>query len=309
MSITQLRAFHFVAAAGSFSQAAREIAVSQSTLSGQVRQLEQASGTTLFDRKQRGVALTPEGEALFEITARLFAAEAEARALLRDEAGRIGGHLRVIADGPTLSLAIIARLKEKRPRLSFSLTIANSARVMARVLEYRADVGVTALKPSDSRLHTREFLSLGLCALVNRQHGWSRRPSLSMAELEGVPFVLRERGSRTREIFEENLAHHGVTLGPVTEVSTQEGVREAVAAGFGLGVCTPPDVGHDARLQALPIANADIPLTEYGICLDERRRLPLVLDFFAAMERLGADGSFETQTAPRLRHAPVKAVG
>ncbi|QPC42844.1 LysR family transcriptional regulator [Kaustia mangrovi] len=286
MSIAQLRAFHHVAAAGGFSQAAREIAVSQSTLSGHVRQLEQVSGTTLFERKQRGVALTPEGHALFEITSRLFAAEAEARGLLKDESGRIGGHLRVIADGAALPLAIVAKLRDMRPRLTFSLSIANSARVIAQLLEYRADVGVTAQLPSDSRLHARKFSDVGLCACVGQAHGWSDRSCVAMADLDGMAFVLRERGSRTREIFEENLVRHGVALGPVTEVSTQDGVREAVAAGFGLGVCATIDAGHDSRLHVLPIVDADIALTEYGVCLEERRRLPLVLDFFAAMERL-----------------------
>ncbi|WP_342640294.1 LysR family transcriptional regulator [Rhodoligotrophos ferricapiens] len=282
MSIAQLRAFHLVAAAGGFSQAARETAVSQSTLSGQVRQLEQASGTTLFERRQRGVMLTPEGQALFEITSRMFTAEAEARALLKDESSKIGGHLRVVADGAVHSLPVIQQLIERRPRLTFSLAIANSARVISQLSEYRADMGLTARKPSDNRLHAQKYLTMKLSAFVPRFHEWAGRRSITMAELDGRSFVLREHGSRTREVFEENLARHDLTLGRVTEIATQDGVREAVAAGFGIGVCGSLEFGYDSRLHQLPITDADIPLVEYVVCLDERRMQPLVRDAFAA---------------------------
>lgn len=296
MSVAQLRAFHLVAAAGGFSQAARESAISQSTLSGQVRLLEQGSGTTLFERKQRGVVLTSEGHALFEVTKRLFLAEEEARALLKDESSKIGGHLRVAADGAPHSLPIIQQLMKKRPRLSFSLNIANSARVMAQVLEYRADVGVTAREPSDRRLFSRSYLTVDLCVFVAQDSSWSKRPTLRISDLDGVPLVLRERGSRTREVFEENLKQHGVVLGQVTEVSSPDGVREAVAAGFGAGICAASEFGFDQRLRMLPLVDAYIPITEYVVCLEERRQLPLIRDFFDAAR----DTALEAKPVPAL---------
>ncbi|MDX6804956.1 LysR substrate-binding domain-containing protein [Terrihabitans rhizophilus] len=280
MSIAQLRAFHSVATAGGFSQAAREIAISQPTLSGQVRQLEQLSGTTLFERRQRGVELTAEGEALFEVTRRLFEAEAEARTLLKDDMNRLGGHLRVVADGAFHSVPIIRHLNGKRPRLTFSLAVANSERVIAHLLEYRADVGVTACLAADPRLHLEPLLESRMGAFVSRDHQWTGRDHLVMKDLQDQPFVMRERGSRTRAVFEENLAQHDVGLGQIMEVSTQEGVREAAAAGFGIGISADIEFGHDSRLHFLPILDADILLIEYVTCLAERRRLPLVRDFF-----------------------------
>ncbi|MCP6330161.1 LysR family transcriptional regulator, partial [Klebsiella pneumoniae] len=84
---TQLKAFHIVAQSGGFSQAARDMAISQSTLSAHVRELEALSGVNLLERKPRGVSLSPQGERLFEITARLFQAENEAKAFLRGDTG------------------------------------------------------------------------------------------------------------------------------------------------------------------------------------------------------------------------------
>lgn len=165
------------------------------------------------------MSLSPQGERLFEITARLFQAENEAKAFLRGDTGSAGGHLRVAADGPVLPLPILSRLKAERPQLTFSLSVDNSARVMEQIIDYRADVAITARAPDDPRLYGVKFLSmrLGLCVPVS--HPLAARESVFMAELEGLSFVMRERGSRTREIFEKNLADHGISIQRVIEIS------------------------------------------------------------------------------------------
>lgn len=265
------------------------MAASQSTLSGQVRQLETACRLSLFERQPRGVLLTPEGQALFEITSRLFAAEAEARSYLRGDVVREGGHLRLAADGPFLPLPIVAALEQSRPKLTFALSINNSVRVVDMLLNFRADVGITARLSDDPRLYSRHFTSMKVGLCVPRGHALSGRASVRMAELEGERFVARESGSLTREIFEMNLAEHNVTLGPVLEVSTREGVAEAVASGFGIGAVASAEAGHDPRLRFVPIADARHEIHEYAICLDERRHLPLVRAFFDEAVRWGAE--------------------
>lgn len=287
MSIKQLRAFHYVALAGGFSQAAREFATSQSTLSGQVGQLEASAGVSLFDRKPRGATVTSEGQALLELTTRLFTAEAEVRDFLRDEGGRSGGYLRVAADGPVLPLPILAGLRAARPRLRISLSIDNSDRVIDALMNYRADVGITARYPTDTRLHAQQFLIMNLGLCVPAEHDLAARPSITMKELTGRPFVLREKGSLTRETFEKNILQHGVDLGQVMEVSTREGVREAVSSGFGIGVVADREFGHDTRLRFVPISDASHTISEYAVCLAERKHLPLVRMFLLQANACG----------------------
>ncbi len=278
-SVTQLRAFHFVAMAGGYSQAAREMAVSQSTLSGQVRQLEGLSGVVLFERGPRGVTLTADGEALYEVTCRLFSALAEAGRMLKSRQAE-GGRLRLASDGPVHSLPILGALRRRRPKLIFSIQLHNSDSVIEQIVQYRADVGITAQMPRDSRFHVQPLNSMKVGVFMRKDHPWARRRSLTVRELQGLPFVLRERGSRTREIFEQNLAAHDVTLGDVIEVSTRDGVRETVAAGFGLGAIADLEFGYDSRLHYLPLQDARIAISEYVVCLGERRRMPMIADFF-----------------------------
>ena len=282
-SVAQLRAFHAVATAGGYSQAAREMAISQSALSGQVRQLEAISGVVLFERGPRGVTLTADGESLYAVTSKLFAALSEAGRMLKTPVAE-GGRLRLASDGTVHSLPILDALRRRRPNLVFSIQLHNSDTVIEQIIQYRADVGITAQLPTDERFHVRPLTTMTVGVFMPADHPWAGRTAIKVRDLQGMPFVLRERGSRTRQVFEQALADHGVALGEVMEVSTREGVRETVAAGFGLGAVADLEFGYDTRLRFVPLADAAAAISEYVVCLDERRRIPIIADFFGCAE-------------------------
>lgn len=277
-SVTQLRAFHMVAMAGGYSQAARESATSQSNLSNQVRQLEASSGRALFERRPQGVTLTADGEVLYEATTRLFSSVSEIDTILQQPKAE-GGSLRAASDGIVHLLPILSALRRRRPSLVFSILLYSADGVIEQIAQYRADVGISARLPEDDRFYTLPLVSMNIGVFVPNEHPWARRSDIAMKDLQGCDFVLRAKGSRTRAVFEQNLKMHGVTLGGVMEVSTLEGVRETVAAGFGLGVVADREFWHDTRLHFLPLRDARLTVDEYVICLEEKRRLPLVADF------------------------------
>lgn len=283
VSVTHLRAFHFVALSGGYSQAARELAVSQSTLSTQVRQLEASSGAVLFERSPRGVTMTGDGEALYAVTSRLFHALTEATTLLNGSKDK-GGHLRVATDGTGHTLPILKALRQKRPNLTFAIQLHNSGVVMDHVLHYRADVGISALASSDQRLHIQPLLTSRIGLFLPVAHHWAGRASMTLQELCGVSIILRETGSRTRAVFEKNMAGHGIPMGNLIEVSSMEGVRETVAAGFGVGIIADSDFSPDPRLCFIPLSDAQEVIKEYVVCLAEKRRQPMIAEFFRSAE-------------------------
>lgn len=280
MTPSQLRAFHLVAQAGGFTGAARAAGVSQPTLSGQVKALETAYGVRLLERRGRRVRPTDLGAALLAVTARLFALEDEARALLAGAKALARGHLRVAADSASHVMPILAELKRRHAGVTFSLSIGNSARVVRELFEQEADVAVTARAADDPRLHAVRLRRDRLVLFVPAAHPWARRRSVRLGELAGRELVLRERGSITREAFEAALAAAGVRPGAPFEVQSREGVREAVAAGFGVGIVFESEFGVDPRFRALRVADADLGVAEYAACLAERRGTALVRAFF-----------------------------
>jgi DNA-binding transcriptional LysR family regulator len=117
---------------------------------------------------------------------------------------------------------------------------------------------------------------------VNQDHSWGDRRSVTIEELLEHRIILREKGSRTRSIFEEAVQRMGGKLSNVMEISGREGVREAVAAGFGVGIVAENELLADSRLSALPVSNAELSSEQYVICLNERRALR-VTDAFLEM--------------------------
>lgn len=279
IDLSGLRAFHAVALAESFTRAARARGVSQPTLSAQVRNLEEANGIRLFDRVGRTVRLTEIGQRLFVITTRLMAAEDEAADFLAGTKALTRGHLRIAADSARHVMGGIARFKADHPGLTFALTIGNSTGVLDQVLAYEADIAVTARQTSDPRLHALRLSNDRLTGFVRTGHPLGRHRSVPIGALAGQDLVLRERGSVTREVFEGRLVEAGIRAGSILEVQSREAVHEAVAAGLGIGIVFGAEFRQSEGLRRIAITGADLAVAEYAVCLEERRRIPLVRAF------------------------------
>ncbi len=287
MNLTQLRAFHAVARERSFTKAARAARVSQPTLSGQVSALEAQHRVRLLERRGRGAEPTAIGQALYELANRLFALEEEAEALLEGRDSVPRAHIRVAADGPAHAIPILAEMRKRRPGLTFYLGTGNSAEVLKQLFDYDADVGVMAKMVSDPRLHTLAYRRDRLILFAPVRHPLARAGRLRLAALADADLVLRERGSITREVFETALAEAGIRPRAIVEAESREAVREAVGAGFGLGVVFESELPADRRFTVLEVDDAELGVGEYVVCLAERRRLPLVREFLetaAALE-------------------------
>ena len=279
MIYTQLRAFHAVAAASSFTKAADALHVTQPTLSAQVKALEEAYGVELFERRGRGIAPTELGRRLQEITRRYFNLEDEAEELLAATRGLTRGHLRVGADAPYHVMESLAAFNRRYPKLTLALAIGNSAELLQDLLEHRSDVAIVADVPGDARLHALPLRRDRLIGFVPATHPLARKGRVEAGALAGHRLVLREPGSTTRHLFETAMSRAGHGLGEVLEIGSREAVREAVAAGLGIGIVSESEFGQDARLRPLRLSGIDVEMTEYVVCLAERRELRLVKAF------------------------------
>ena len=288
MTPSQLRAFHLVAEAGSFSAAARDSGLSQPNLSGQVTALEKAYGVRLFDRRGRQVVPTETGRQLQGITGRLFAVQDEAQALLAGEQTLTRGHLRIAADSAHHVVPIMAALKKKAASLTFQLSIDNSAIVLERLLRHEADVAVMAKSVSDPRLLSTRLRTDRIVLFAPKGHPLARRGRAPLSALADQELVLRERGSITREVIEQAMAAADIRPDAIVEVQTREGVREAVAAGFGIGAVFASELGDDQRFRSVRVTDTDLNVAEYAVCLQERRRVALVRAFMDEATKVAA---------------------
>lgn len=288
MTPSQLRAFHLVAESGSFSAAARDSGLSQPNLSGQVTALEKAYGIRLFDRRGRAIVLTETGRQLHGITTRLFAVQDEAQALLAGEQTLTRGHLRIAADSAHHVVPIMAALRQRAGSLTFALSIDNSAIVLERLQRHEADVAVMAKSVSDPRLHALRLRADRIVLFTPAGHALAQQPHVPLRALADQELVLRERGSITREALEQAMAAADIRPSAIVEVQTREGVREAVAAGFGIGAVFESELGDDPRFRPVVVSDTDLAVAEYAVCLQERRRVALVRAFMEEATRLAS---------------------
>jgi len=297
MIYTQLRAFHAVAAEGSFTAAAKALRVGQPTITTHVRELESRFQVELFHRRGRRAVLTEAGEALLAVTQRLVTNEAEAVDLLRSFGGFRSGHLRVGAVGPYHVTEMLAAFNERYPGVSVSVRVGNSKEVLQSLFDFSADVAVLAHTEDDPRLLAIPYSRHPVVVFVNRRHPWSARDSIRIEELEGARVVLREVGSTTRLAFEEALARAGIVIDPVMEIGSREAVWMAVRRGIGLGIVSEIEFYPDPRLHKLRVSNAEIFTYAHVVCLAERQESRLIRAFLTVVETL---------LAGRRAHAAAK---
>jgi DNA-binding transcriptional LysR family regulator len=145
MNLDQLRAFHKVATAGSFTKAARELCLTQSAVSQQVRALEEKIGGTLFDRSGKKICLTGEGEVLLTYAERLFALHEEIESLFGGLQTLRKGKVAVAASGAIGTYfmpAIIRAYNRRHPGIEIDLRMGNSDRVQQMILDHEVDFGI-----------------------------------------------------------------------------------------------------------------------------------------------------------------------
>lgn len=269
---TQLRAFHAVAEHGSFTRAADALHVTQPTLSGQVRELEERYGIKLFTRYGRRVNLTSLGRSALEITRRIFHHEQEVEQLFLAARGLSKGQLVLGADSPYIITPVVAAFQRRYPGVELSIRYGNTAQLLQWLQTQQCDVAFLADVPRGStRLHTLTLQPDNLVAFVGRDHHWAERRSITLAELVTERVILREQGSHTRSIFEKALDHAGHELDNLMEISSREGVREAVAAGLGIGIVAENELGTDSRFNALSIRDAELRNEEFIVCQGSRQ--------------------------------------
>ncbi|HVL56312.1 MAG TPA: LysR substrate-binding domain-containing protein [Burkholderiaceae bacterium] len=283
MKLVQMRSFHAVAQTGSFMAASRLLHVSQPTITAQVKDLEEAYGVELFRRHGRGVQLTEDGRALFEMTQKTMAAFQESIEFLKETTGLRAGHLRIAAVGSQQVARVLAEFHRRYPSIRITVQFANSRRVEETILEHDADVGFVGELRNLSRFHRLRFSRPEIVIVVARTHPWRNRKSIRIEELAGQPLVMREQGSETRRVLEAAARKAGVPLSPRVEIASRDGVLAAVAGAIGVGCVSEEEIGP-YPVHAVRIANADMHTTVDIACLEERKTARLHRAFLEVAE-------------------------
>ena len=238
MDLHRLAVFAKVYELRSLSRSAEAIYLSQPTVSGHLKKLEEELGVRLFDRLGRGVAPTKAAETLYEYAGRLLALRDEAVQAVAEVDGQVRGNLKVGAStipGHYLLPGYLTQINSLHPELSISLLLGDTTSVGAMVERGEVEFGVVGARLQNGNLKQRVCCRDQLVLAVNP----ALHPpggAISPQELKRLPFLLRESGSGTRMAMAKSLGDLGVRLtdlNVVAEMGSTEAIRQGILAGLG----------------------------------------------------------------------------
>jgi DNA-binding transcriptional LysR family regulator len=286
VTLSGLRVFVAIAEAESFSGAAAVLGVSQPTVSVQLAALEQACGVLLLHRKPK-LALTDSGQDLFA-RARLvirraneFVASAQG---LRDMQH---GQVSVGLSTPNVALPIIASFMQSYPDIQMTTSVGNTSELLEQIARCRIDIGIMTLMEPSPQLACALVCTPRLLICMQRNDPLAGRPALRPAEISDRPFVMREEGSMTRSVLEAAFAADDAQIKGRFVLGSREALKEAIAAGMGIGAIFENELGSDPRLSGVPLLTQPKPHGVYAVTLKESLDIPAVRAFIDQIPRAG----------------------
>lgn len=281
MLVSQLKCFFAVARLGSVTLAAKQLSLSQPTVTTQIRALEAHYGVELFRRSGGRLAISDAGVRLLPQVEQLLQQEINVEFALRNASDLPRGQLRLGATAPYYMLELVQRYRARHPQVEIGIAAGNSRQMIDALLEYRVDLATSSRLETDERLHRVQLGADPLVLVVQREHPLAQRAEVVPADLAGQPLLLRERGSTTRELGENLLAEAGVQPASTLEIASREALREAIVRGMGVSIVARHETGQHPDLHVVPFAGQPPQLAEYLYCLKERRQSRLIEAFLA----------------------------
>lgn len=235
-TLKQLQVFLAVANHENVSQAAAELAMSQSAASTALKELEQRFSLSLFDRHGKRLQLNEQGQNLRPRAAALLsqAEELEQALRLQAEVGelKIGATLTI---GNYLAVGIMANFMQEHPQANVQLTVENTAAIAAKVRNFELDLGLIEGELQDSHLEVVYWRDDELIPFCAPTHPLAGSTALSDQQLLEADWIVRERGSGTRQAFDRAMSGILPNLNLRLELQHTEGIKRAVEAGLGIG--------------------------------------------------------------------------
>ena len=239
MTLDQLRIFVTVAECNHMTRAAERLRLTQSAVSGAVRSLEARHNISLFHRVGRRIELSQDGVFFLEQARTVLRAADAAELSVNEMRGLKRGVINLHASQTTGAYWLperIARFRAEHPNIEIKLSIGNTDQVAAAVSSGIAEIGFIEGTINQPNLVTERVDTDRLVIVTGTTHPWSRLRRIKKSQITQTKWVLRERGSGTRSVFEEALVRLGISpdqLDVTLELPSNEAVRGAVEAGVG----------------------------------------------------------------------------
>lgn len=269
MNLKQLEAFVHVAEDGSFSKAAKELFLTQPTISAHISALEKELNARLFVRNTKEVNLSEDGKELYRFARQMVDLEKkiEERFGTKEEDGK---HCITIAASTIpaqyLLPGILMRFNEKYPDEQLKIMETDSSKVVMQIVDHIADIGFTGTVLEKKHCKYLPFYKDELVIITPNTEKYREIKEKKKEDISWIldeNIIMREEGSGTRKEAEKQLKRAGVhpaSLDVVASIENQETIKKSVRQGLGISVLSKLATADEAEagfLLTFPIPGAE----------------------------------------------------
>ncbi len=276
MTLEQLRIFMLVAERGHMTHAAEAMGISQSGASAAIKALEREFGVMLFNRVGRGIELSQAGTRFLPEAKAVLDRAAAARLVLENISQTTVGSVSVAASQTIASYWLpdrLAAFHEAFPAVRLDVTVGNTRQVEDAVLEGAADIGlVEGRTRSDVLKRVRVDTDRLILVAAPGYHLAAQGGALDLASIR---WIVRERGSGTREALEDLAGRQGLSLDDLQVflvLPGNEAVRQAVEAGAGATIVSERVAARSLAEGTLSQVPLDLPVREFALITHGERQ-------------------------------------
>ena len=235
-TLKQLKVFLAVASHENVSMAAEELAMSQSAASTALKELEQRFDVVLFDRVGKRLQLNEQGALLRPQAAALLsqAEQIESSLIRHSDVGelKVGATLTI---GNYVAIGIMAAFIQDHPSAQVELDVENTQAIASKVRNFELDIGLIEGELQEPDLDVQYWRDDTLSVFCSPQHPLAKKKELSDVDLKQADWIIREKGSGTRQAFDRAMSGMLSEIILRLELQHTEGIKRAVEAGLGIG--------------------------------------------------------------------------
>ncbi len=268
-TLRQIEVFLATAVHKNISKAANELSMSQSAATCALKDFEERYNTQVFDRIGKRLVINEQGKKLLPEAEALLSKAKELESVLIDDteqgAINIGATLTI---GNYIAVPLVAKYKRTYPGITANLHIANTSRIVNEVLNFEMDIGLIEGEFSHKDLEIVKWFDDELIVFVAPEHEYAKEKELKDSDIVLAEWILREKGSGTRQTFDRAMQGLQNQLNIFMELEYTEAILQAVEQGEGVGclsrICV-EDAIRDGRLIELKLKKRSMKRSFYRV--------------------------------------------
>ena len=232
----QLEIFEAIARLDSFTRASEELFLTQPTVSMQMKKLTETVGVPLIEQVGKKIHLTSDGQQLVQATREIFSILDRFTMSVAERQGLKQGQLRLMAITTASYFAprLLGEFAKLYPGVDVSLRVTNKEQVLASIADNLDDLYFLGQPPEDIDVVATPIMDNPIVVLAAPDHPLAHKKKITLQRLAKEPWLMREKGSGTRNAIERRFAESGISLRPRLELGSNEAIKQAILAGLGV---------------------------------------------------------------------------